>query len=139
MLQQQLFGTHEDDPLHGPQITRGLSVFFNLTQTDHFTQRTDNETTAGLFYTGLLPSRPRDDLGLAIGRTQINGRSRLNTLLANPGIRLASAEYEAEIYYSVHFARGLMVRPNLQYVANPNGLADARNVIAFGIKSIVSF
>jgi porin len=139
MLQQQLFGTYQDDPLHGPQITRGLSVFFNVTQTDHFTERTDNEIAVGLFYTGLLQGRPRDDLGLAFARTQVNGRARLNDMLANPGIHLASAEYEAELYYSLHFAWGVTVRPNLQYVANPNGLADSRNVIAFGIKSAVTF
>jgi carbohydrate-selective porin OprB len=60
-------------------------------------------------------------------------------MLTRPGSQLRVAEYEAELYYGLHFPMGLGIRPNLQYVANPSGLAASAGVIVFGIKSVLNF
>lgn len=138
MLEQQLFGTHREDPRRGPQVTQGINLFLNVTQTDRDTEKSDNELAIGLFYTGLFRARPTD-LGFAVARTHINSRAALNQVLANPGSEKLVAEYETELYYSLHVQKWLILRPNIQCVANPSGLNTSTNVIAFGIKSMVSF
>jgi len=138
LLQQQLPGTYKDGP-DGPQATRGLSVFFNVTQTDRFTERLDNQIATGLFYVGPFASRPKDDLGLAFARTHVNSRAAEAELLATPTSERARSEYEAELYYSVNIRPWLIVRPNVQYVVDPGGYDNATNLVVLGIKSAITF
>lgn len=139
MIQQQLTGTYQDDPVKGPKVTHGLSVFLNITQTDRNTEKTDNQTAIGATYVGPLAIRPKDDIGFAVARTNFNGRAAEALVLATPGSEKPDAEYEAELYYGIHFRDWLTVRPNVQYVVNPGGYHDARNLVVFGIKSGVTF
>jgi porin len=139
MFEQQLFGTHREDPLRGMQVTHGINLFLNVTQTDRYTEETDNEISIGLFYTGPFKARPTDDLAFAVSRTNINSRAALNQVLANPGLKKPVAEYETELYYSLHVKRWFILRPNIQYVADPSGLKTSPNVVAFGVKSVASF
>ncbi|WBO24093.1 carbohydrate porin [Sphingomonas abietis] len=139
LLQQQLTGTYTDDPVKGPSVTHGLSVFVNVTQTDRNTEKTDNQVAVGATYVGPFAFRPKDDIGLAVARTNYNGRAAEALVLATPGTEKPDAEYEAELYYGIHFRDWLVVRPNVQYVANPGGYHDARNLVVFGIKSGVTF
>jgi len=139
MFEQQLFGTYREDPLRGPQVTRGVNLFLNITQTDRYTEKTDNEISVGLFYTGPFHARPMDDLAFAISRTNINSRAALNQVLAKPGSEKPIAEYETELYYSLHMTKWLIFRPNVQYVADPSGLKSSPNVFVFGVKSLLSF
>lgn len=135
-LQQQFSGTATVGPT-GPVATHGLVAFLNVTQTDRETSTTDNQVAAGMFYTGLFAVRPKDDFGLAIGRTNFN--SRVAITLAPPGSARPDAEYAAEIAYGVHAADWLIVRPNVQYVVDPGGLRDAHDVVILGVKGNVTF
>ena len=139
LLQQQLTGTYVDDPKTGPKTTHGLSVFLNFTQGDRATSTTDNQLAAGLFFTGPIPGRKDDDLGFAVARTDLNSRVAEADLLAAPGSARPRAEYESELYYSVHLRPWLIVRPNVQYVIDPGGYANVTDVVVFGIKSAVTF
>lgn len=137
-LQQQLTGTAIDGP-NGPTTTHGLSIFLNLTQTDRRTTRTDNQAALWLVYAGPFAGRPNDDIGIGIGRTHVNGRAALAEALANPGSARAGSEYTAEFYYGVHVRPWLIMRPNIQYVVDPGGYMHARDIIALGLKSAVTF
>jgi porin len=92
------------------QNWQGLSVFLNVAAGDHATSTIDNQLTTGLFRTGPLVSRPQDQVGLAVGRTHVNSRTR-----GTPS-NLPTSEYAAEFYYSVHIATGLDIRPSIQFV-----------------------
>jgi porin len=134
-FQQQLTGTAEDSP-SGRKTTKGLVAFLNVTQADRETSAVDNQIAAGIFYTGLLPFRPHDDFEFAVARTNVNGRS----LGALPvGNTRPNAEYAAEIDYGLHATGWLIVRPNVQYVIDPGGYSDRKDVVILGVKSSINF
>jgi porin len=134
-FQQQLTGTAEDGP-KGAQTTHGLVAFLNVTQTDRRTTATDSQIAAGLSFTGPLPSRPADDIGLAVARTNVNGRGTRDLVT---GAERPDAEYASELHYSLHATDWLILRPNVQYVINPGGYDAARDVVVLGLKGAVTF
>jgi porin len=125
----------------------GLSVFFNGTYADTRTSAEDNQLAAGLFYKGLLPRRPGDKLGFAIGRTHVNSRiadveAQLDATpgsdalpgsdVQRPGVQ--GSEYVGELFYGVHVTRWLDLRPSIQYVVQPGGYARNTNDVVVGLR-----
>jgi len=139
LLRQQLTGDYENDPEEGPKATHGLSLFLNVTQADRRTQRTDNQIALGMFYVGPFRGRASDDIGIAVGRTNVNGRAARNEIAAAPNAEKPDAEYAGEIYYSLHLLPWLIVRPNLQYIIDPGGYRHAADVAVLGVKSSITF
>jgi porin len=134
-FQQQLTGTTEDGPT-GPKTKQGMTAFLNVTQTDRATQVTDNQIAGGVFYTGLFKSRPQDDMGIAIARTNVNARSTRDIV---PGAERPNAEYAAEINYGVHLTDWLVLKPNIQYIIDPGGYAHATDVVVLGMDGSIKF
>ena len=131
-MQQQLTGTSKD----GKSLT-GLSMFANVTQADRATSVTDNQVSLGLFYKGLVPAVPGDVLGFGLARTNVNGRAARTDRLV-PGTAVRHAEYAAEVYYSIHPADWLELRPNLQYIRHPGGIRQADDVGVLGMKAAIT-
>ncbi len=131
-MQQQLTGTSKD----GKSLT-GLSMFANVTQADRATSVTDNQVSLGLFYKGLVPAVPGDVLGFGLARTNVNGRTARTDRLV-PGTAVRHAEYAAEVYYSIHPADWLELRPNLQYIRHPGGIRQADDVGVLGMKAAIT-
>ena len=130
-FQQQLTGSARQSP-DGRVTDHGLVAFLNITQADRLTSVTDNQIAAGLSYTGLIPARPRDKFGFAVGRTNVNTRATVATPGTTPG-RL-DAEYVAEAGYGIHLSDWLTLRPNIQYIHNPGGDRSADDVIVIGLR-----
>jgi porin len=132
---QQLIRGSEDS-------RQGLNLFLNATFADRRTSMIDNQVAIGLTYTGLVASRPLDDIALAFGRTHVNSRvtqaEELAEAAGSPDAEVQTAEYVSEIYYSLHATHWLMLRPNLQYIHRPGGVIDATDDIVLGLKAIVS-
>jgi porin len=124
--------------LTAPSADRGLSVFFNATYADRRTSMQDNQIAAGVLYKGPFEFRPADELGFAIGRTHVNSRiADLETQLdaANPRLLgVQGSEYVAELFYGVHVTRWLELRPNVQYVVQPGGVARNTNDVIVGLR-----
>ena len=54
---------------------------------------------------------------------------------ANPGsVGVQGSEYVAELFYSVHVTRWLDLRPNVQYVVQPGGIARNANDVIVGLR-----
>ncbi|QJU58977.1 carbohydrate porin [Sphingomonas sp. AP4-R1] len=138
-IQQQLTGTATVDAKGETKTVKGLSIFFNMTQTDRGTQRTDNQTAVGLVLTGAIPGRAADDIGFAVARTNVNARAAQAEVLASPGSEKPNAEYAAELYYGLHLKPWLVLRPNVQYIVDPGGYSDMKDVVVLGVKSAVTF
>jgi porin len=130
-MQQQLTGTSKDG-----KAATGLSMFANFTQSDRATTLTDNQVALGLFYKGLVPAVPGDVLGVAVARTNVNSRAEQADRIA--GVSPRDAEYAAEVYYSIHPADWLELRPNVQWVHQPGGVRNAKNVGVLGMKAAVT-
>ena len=128
--------------LTAPTADRGLSVFFNATYADKRTSTQDNQIAAGLLYKGALDLRPADEVGFAVGRTHVNSRiadveTQQNAL--NPGsVGVQGSEYVAEFFYNVQVTRWLDLRPNVQYVVQPGGIARNINDVIVGLRLSVN-
>ncbi len=143
VVQQQL-------TVRGGDATRGLRLFANYSVHDKATNVVDNYQQIGLVYTGLFDSRPHDDLGVGVARIHVNADVRRRQALLNAvnGVDayldplyqpLQDTEYNAEVYYGVHVADWLTVRPNLQYVRHPGGVAEVDDAFVAGIKVQTAF
>uniref|UniRef100_UPI0035CBBAC6 carbohydrate porin n=1 Tax=uncultured Sphingomonas sp. TaxID=158754 RepID=UPI0035CBBAC6 len=131
-VQQQITGTSKD----GKALT-GLGLFGNFTQTDRATSVTDNQAVFGLFYKGLATWLPGDVLGVAVGRTNVNGRAEAADRLV-PGTPARDAEYAAEIYYGLTPLPWLELQPNVQYIHQPGGVKSAGDVVVLGLKGAIT-
>ncbi len=139
--EQQLTGEGKEDPISGV-ITRksGLNVFFNATRNDPATATTLDQETVGLYVNKPFASRPDDQIGFAIGRTHYNGRAARALVLATPGSETPDSEYAAELYYGFHAIRGVVLRPNVQYIVDPGGYSrGVTDVVVIGGRFDVNF
>ena len=130
--------------------SRGLSVFTNATVHDKKTNAIDNYVQAGLVFKGPFDARAKDDIGFALARVHVNPAYRKNARLANqaaglydydnPGfLPVQDTEYSAELYYGIHLADWLTVRPNLQYIRHPGGVSQVDGALIGGLKIQSSF
>jgi porin len=128
--------------------TRGLSPFMNLVQTDRDITKFGQIAEVGLFWTGALPARPQDDLGVAVGRVRVNSKVtdgevlynvQVASLLDFPQEPLQRAEYPMEIYCVVNVTPAITLRPNVQFIHAPGGVDDRANVLVRGLHSSVRF
>ncbi|MDD1978065.1 MULTISPECIES: carbohydrate porin [Pseudomonas] len=130
--------------------SRGLSVFANATLHDKKTNAIDNYVQAGVVYKGPFDARAKDDIGFALARVHVNPAYRKNAKALNqangvsdyndPLFRpIQDTEYSAELYYGIHLADWLTVRPNLQYIRHPGGVSQVDDALIGGIKIQSSF
>lgn len=138
--QQHLTGKATEDPVTG-KITRasGLDVFFNFVRTDPRTTRIIDQFTAGLYLNGSIAARPKDQIGLAIGRTRYNPRAATADLLSLPSLAMRKSEWETELYYGFRALPGLTLRPGIQYILHPGGRRSAPDALVVGLRLDVDF
>jgi len=133
-VEQQLTGRARDG-----KAVSGLSVFANITQTDRQTSVTDNQVSLGLFYRGLVPRLRGEVLGIAVARTNVNGRVARGQRLASTAGRIQDgAEQAAELFYSIQPLEGLELRPNVQWIRHPGGVKHADDVGVVGLKAAIT-
>ncbi|MGA2553084.1 MAG: carbohydrate porin [Burkholderiaceae bacterium] len=136
MFMQQLRG-----PADGG--SGALSLFFNFVQADKHTTRIDQLISLGLLYKGPLAARPQDDLGIAVGRTHVNSRvadgESLENAIDDLALPVQGSEYPIELYYTFNATPWLALRPNIQYIAQPGGTTQNRDVVVLGLKASVKF
>ena len=107
------------------QLTDKLTLFGRFGQRDRNAYTTSRSWSAGLQYVGLIPGRADDTLGFAFG--QISGKN------------LPGQEKLAEWYYRVKVNDKISISPIVQYLINPEGQKDQDNVVALGLRALVSF
>jgi porin len=122
---------------HADDARRGLSGFVNLTVHDSDTNNVSNMQNIGLVYKGLLDARPEDDLGVGVARIAINDDVR--DLQAANGLAQQNEEYDAEVYYGIHAANWLTVRPNIQYIRHVGAYKNGESAWVGGIKLQTAF
>jgi porin len=117
---------------------RGVRAFLNVTFADRETSTLDNQVALGLLATGLLDARPEDDIGLAFGRTHVNSRvaevERLQNAAGLGPVGVQTSEYVGELFYSFNPAIWINLRPSLQYVHQPGGIAHDTDDVVVGVR-----
>lgn len=124
---------------------KGMTLSFNYTQADHATAQTDRQGSFTLQYQA-LPFRPTDSIGLALGATHTSdnyARYARAWNRANPRETpiAAGGGYEkvVEAYYSWVPTPSVIIRPNLQYIADPGGSNAQHNAFVAGLKTMLTF
>ncbi|MDF2638492.1 MAG: hypothetical protein K0R64_1476 [Novosphingobium lindaniclasticum] len=125
---QQLTAPREDG-------AGALSVFFNLSTFTRKTTRNESVWGLGMNYSGLIPGRPQDEIGIGVGSARINDRITMATRLANrldgKDRPVPTREYGLEAYYAIHLRPGFVVQPGIQYIIDPGGISQRRNAVLF--------
>lgn len=133
LVQQQVYRDPGDS-------ARGINLFANFIQSDRDVSYVERVLHVGTFISGPFAARPQDEIGLAIGRLEVNGKSAKRVRQQNGYTQPAGdTEYPMELYYGVSVTPALTLRPNVQYVVNPGGMSGDKSVVVFGLKTEVSF
>ena len=122
----------------GASSKRGLSAFLNSTFADRRTSTLDNQTALGLVYVGPCKSREHDVLGIGFGRTHVNPRlakaESVATGLRQQPLPARGSEWVGEIFYGIAIDKWLELRPDVQYVYQPGGLAHVTSDVILGLR-----
>ena len=101
------------------------------------------QVNAGLFYTGLLPSRDNDIaiLGFACGNFS---KDFAQSVTANPStphsnLPAPTSEIAIELGYRYQFTQFACFQPNLQWIIRPGGSAGIPNALVIGAQINVTF
>jgi len=103
---------------------QGLAAFFHFGWTLDDRNETPQAWAAGLVYTGPLPGRDEDALGIGLAQVRFSDRLRAT--------EDRDQETAWELYYRLQAAPWLVLQPDLQYVHQPNG--DGRDALVVGLR-----
>ncbi|MEJ2721151.1 MAG: carbohydrate porin [bacterium] len=92
---------------------------------------------AGAVYTGLIPGRDQDGVGIAAAGLY-NG-SEFKQAQMNHGIEVDSAEWNIEFSYAARMTPWFELQPDIQYIIHPNTNPAVENALTVGIRSSVTF
>ena len=98
---------------------------------DGRTQTVAGYLGGGVVWTGLLPRRTEDQLGLAVAHAVIGRNARRS-------LGLPSAETSLEATYSVRVSRFLQLQPDLQYIVHPGLAGHVPNAVAAGLRIVAT-
>jgi porin len=111
---------------------QGLSMFARVGVADEDVNAYAGYLGLGAVYTGALPGRPRDQLGLALAYARTGEPYRESGELA--GTPFTRGELNVELAYRVEIADGFYLQPDVQYVIDPGADAAAGNAWVLGLR-----
>jgi porin len=94
----------EEDP-------RGVRMFLEYAQTPGDVSVIDHHIGGGLSWTGPMPARPKDILGISFQYVHLSESAELPK----------SSERALEAFYKYQFTPWAAIQPDLQYIFNPGG------------------
>ncbi len=107
---------------------QGLGAFLQLGWTPkEYINAFDSYLGAGMHYTGLIPHRDKDEIGIAVARASIHDK-----------IKIAAgrnrAETTLEITYRAELHTGAALQPDLQIILNPGADPDLESAVVAGVR-----
>lgn len=132
VVDQQLYR----EPLPPKTPFRGLAAFSRVSLAPEDRNPVSFYFDAGLNYTGLIPGRDNDILGVALSYERLSSELRQPTGEPVPSHHehILEATYLA-IFDNDHFA----VQPDFQYIFNPGGTGRTPNAVVAGLRFIITF
>lgn len=100
-------------------VRENVSLFcrYGLASTE--VNRFGTSLGSGVVFTGLVPKRPKDRFGIAVGRVTNGGDYKAS--LENQGVSVSNSEIAIETNYRIELLPGVAVQPDYQYVIHPQG------------------
>jgi len=100
---------------------------------EHSVNRFENFIGAGLTFDGALWNCPQHSFGFGYARVQNGAMYRDVQTLQGLGTR--NEETDLEIVYQFPISQNLVLKPDLQYVINPNTDPNLKNSLVFGLRA----
>jgi len=112
-----------------PEGTQGLAAFAQFGWAPGDRNELGHYLGGGLIYTGAIPNRDQDVLGVGVAHVRFSDRVR----------RLDGRTHETavELFYKVWLTPWLILQPDLQFIANPGG--NGKDAVAAGLRFAVAF
>lgn len=121
----QVYAEQED-------ASQGLNAFVRIGTAEERINRFDDFWGAGLVYTGALPGRDEDQVGLAVVSAG-NGSLYRHAQLTD-GAAADERETSIELTYRAAVTEWLTLQASLQHVSNPDTNPDLSDAMAFGLR-----
>ena len=121
----QLYAEAEDS-------SQGLNAFVRVGDANDRINRFDHYRGAGFVYTGALPSRPADQLGIAIASVG-NGEVFRRAMISD-GVTTDSRETTVELSYRFGVTEWLTLQTSVQHVNNPDTNPDLHDAMACALR-----
>jgi porin len=119
------------------QTSQGLSGFLRVGVADDAVNPIGSYAGAGLIYTGLLPGRGEDVLGLGVS-TAWNGDD-FREAQATAGTPVRDAEMAFELSYWMPLLPWLTLQLDAQLIRDPSTDPDLDDALLFGVRYQVTF
>jgi porin len=131
--------------LSGAKEGTGISVFARAVVSPADRNQVDAYFDTGIVFTGMLPRRPNDVLGIGFAYTGISADA--SAFDRDSGLSvIRNHELLLEISYTAEIVPGWTLQPDLEYIWNPGGhIPDdsgnrtIENAIVMGVRTTISF
>ena len=121
----QLFAESDDS-------AQGLNAFMRVGTANDRLNRFKDFVGGGLVYTGALPNRPEDQLGLAI--SSVGNGSVYRRALAADGFGADRRETNLELTYRFGVTKWFALQTSVQHISNPDTNPTLGNAMAVGLR-----
>lgn len=122
----------EQSLYHEADDAQGLAAFLRYGVANADINRLDRSLYLGAVYTGLLPGREADQLGLSLGVAHNGSKYRQSQLSADTPAQ--ESETGMELTYRAQITPWLAVQPDIQYIVHPNTDPQLRNATVLGVR-----
>ncbi|MCX8154943.1 MAG: carbohydrate porin [Verrucomicrobiae bacterium] len=122
---------------------QGLELFMRVAGSPADRNPMEFYLEGGLVYTGLLPGRAKDKLGLGVVYGQMSREvRRLAREEREAGVEVAALpDFEAavEVTYHAVLTRVWILQPVVQWIIHPGGSRELNDAVVVGVRSVLDF
>jgi hypothetical protein len=112
------------------KLADGLDVFLRIGYSEEDRSFVSLGVDAGVNFTGPIPGRPDDVVGLGV----IYARISRDFANAQPDRALWGHETVVELTYKIAIARWWSLQPDVQYIVHPGGSTATPNAVVVGLR-----
>lgn len=127
-----VYGFVETPLLSAHKMRFDMSAFLRYGIANDEINVLDRYVGGGIVVSGLVDSRPDDQLGLAFANARVGDPFKRAS--ADAGDTVESAEMTVELTYSAQLTDWLRIQPDIQYVINPGADPGLGNALVFGFQ-----
>ncbi len=121
-----------DQMIYRERDEQGLGIFFRGAGAPQNRNTVDRHICAGFNYTGLIPKRDIDVLGIAFTDSSLS-----NKLKESNGFKRSETTFEGT--YQINISDHFFIQPDFQYVLGPSADPSIKNASVFTLRTQINF
>jgi porin len=118
---------------------KGVGLFGRLMGAPSAQNLVDFYADGGVTFSGMIPHRPEDTLGIGFAYTGIASNDGQGFGLGPALPRARSREALLEICYTAQLKSGWTLQPDFQYIWQPSGQGTIPNAAVWGVRTTINF